>query len=124
MLRLTTRQTKQFVKRETLLFLNNSMVQPYFEYCSLVLGNCRESLKEKLQKLQNRATRVITVDTYDIPVRSKYIFKKFDWKNLSVLSEKRKSKCVCFKTYYRKYCPENIAENFKMSNSERYDLSN
>jgi hypothetical protein len=41
------------------------MVQPYFEYCSLVWGNCGESLKEKLQKLQNRAARVITGDTYD-----------------------------------------------------------
>jgi hypothetical protein len=47
------RRAKQFVKRETLQFLYNSMVQPYFEYCSLVWrGNCGESLKEKLQKLQ------------------------------------------------------------------------
>jgi hypothetical protein len=36
------------------------MVQRYFEYCSLVWGNCGESgLKEKLQKLQNRAARDI-----------------------------------------------------------------
>ncbi len=63
------RRAKQFVKRETLQFLYNSMVQPYFEYCSLVWGNCGESLKEKLQKLQNRAAWVITGDTYDISLK-------------------------------------------------------
>jgi hypothetical protein len=67
------------------------MVQPYFEYCSLVWGNCGESLKEKLQKLQNRAARVITGDTYDI--RSKDILKKMNWKNLSV---KRKEKANAY----------------------------
>jgi hypothetical protein len=75
------------------------MVQPYFEYCSLVWGNCGESLKEKLQKLQNRAARVITGDTYDI--RSKDILKKLNWKK-PIRKKKRKSKCVCFKSYYRK----------------------
>jgi hypothetical protein len=93
------RRAKQFVKRETLQFLYNSMVQPYFEYCSLVWGNCGESLKEKLQKLQNRAARVITGDTYDI--RSKDILKKLNWKK-PIRKKKRKSKCVCFKSYYRK----------------------
>ena len=67
------RRAKQFVKRETLQFLYNSVVQLYFEYCFLVWGNCGESLKEKLQKLQNRAATVITGDTYDI--HSKDILK-------------------------------------------------
>ena len=112
------RRAKQFVKRETLQFLYNSMVQPYFEYCSLVWGNCGESLKEKLQKLQNRAARVITGDTYDI--RSKDIFKKLNWKNLSV---KRKEKAsVYVSNAITGNCPKNIAEKFKISNSERYDL--
>jgi hypothetical protein len=38
-----------------------------------------------------------------------------------IRKKKRKSKCVCFKSYYRKL-PENIAEKFKISNSERYYL--
>ena len=42
---------KQFVKNDTLQLLCNSLVQPYFDYCSLVWGNCRDSLKEKLEKL-------------------------------------------------------------------------
>ena len=45
------RRAKLFVKYDTLQILYNSLVQPYFEYCSLVWGNCCDSLKEKLQKL-------------------------------------------------------------------------
>ena len=74
-------RAKQFVKNDTLQLLYNSLVQPYFDYCSLVWGNCRDSLKEKLQKLKNRAARVITGDTYD--TRSKDILLKLNWKSLS-----------------------------------------
>ena len=37
----------------------NSLVLPYFDYCSAVWGNCRKGLSDKLQKLQNRAARVV-----------------------------------------------------------------
>jgi hypothetical protein len=84
----------------------------------LVWGNCGESLKEKLQKLQNRAARVITGDIYDI--RSKDILNKLNWKNLSV---KRKEKASAYVSKaITGNLPKNIAEKFKISNSERYDL--
>ena len=66
------RRAKLFVKYDTLQLLYNSLAQLYFEYFSLVWGNCRDSLKEKLQKLQNRAARVIRGDSYD--TRSKDIY--------------------------------------------------
>jgi hypothetical protein len=37
-----------------------SIVLPYFDYCSLVWENCSVYLQDKLQKMQNRAARVIT----------------------------------------------------------------
>ena len=43
----------------------------YVEYpCSLVWGNCGKTLSNKLQKLQNRAARVITSWNYDVDVDS------------------------------------------------------
>ena len=51
----------------------------------MVWGNCGEGSKEKLQRLQNRAARVITGDTYKI--RSTDILKKLNWKTLE---ERRK----------------------------------
>ena len=74
------RRAKLFVKYDTLQLLYNSLVQPYFEYCSVVWGNCRDSLKEKLQKPQNRAARVITGGSYD--TRLKDILQKLNWENL------------------------------------------
>ena len=38
-----------------LLKVHNSLVQPHFEYCNVVWGNCNKpGLSEKLQRLQNR----------------------------------------------------------------------
>ena len=45
---------------KTLPTIYNSLVQPHFDYCSSVWGSCCKSLSQKLQKLQNRAVRVIT----------------------------------------------------------------
>ena len=53
------------VPYKTLLSIYNSLVQPHFDYCSSVWGSCSKSLSQKLQKLQNRAARVITFSNYD-----------------------------------------------------------
>ena len=60
------RRAKPFVSTETLIYIYQTLVQPNFDYCPMVWGNCGEALKEKLQKLHNRAARVITGDTYEI----------------------------------------------------------
>ena len=114
------RRAKLFVKNDTLQILYNSLVQPYFEYCSLVWGNCCDSLKGKLQKLQNRAARVITGDSYD--TRSKDILQKLNWKNLS---ERRQQKTIAYVSKaIAGNCPENISKKFEKSYSERCDLRN
>jgi hypothetical protein len=80
------RHAKPFVSSETLKYIYQALVQP-IDYCSMSWGNCGtgEGLKEKLQRLQNRAARVITCDTYEI--RSTDILKKLNWKTLE---ERRK----------------------------------
>jgi hypothetical protein len=47
-------------------FIPPVLIQKPNYYCSMMWGNCGESLKGKLQKLQNRAARVITGDSYKI----------------------------------------------------------
>ena len=44
---------------ETLSMLFNSMVLPKIEYCDTVWANCGKSLSDNLQKLQNRAARLV-----------------------------------------------------------------
>ena len=43
-------------------------------------GNCCKTLATKLQKLQNRAARVLTFSGYDISADN--LFKVLGWKNL------------------------------------------
>ena len=61
----------------TLNSVYRSLVQPYFDYCSLVWGNCSKTRAEQLQKLQNRAARIITKADYS--VRSCDILEDLKW---------------------------------------------
>ena len=45
------------------------LIRPYFDSCSSVWGECRVTLRDKLQKLQNRAARVITRSGYDVSAK-------------------------------------------------------
>lgn len=63
-----------------LISLYNSLVLPHFDYCSSLWGNCGKVLKSKLQKLQNRAARIITHSSYEI--RSAEILKSLGWSDL------------------------------------------
>ena len=58
----------------------------------MIWGNCGESLRGKLQNLQNRAARVITGDSYEI--RSIDILKKLDSKTLGKRRKEQQLKYV------------------------------
>ena len=62
-----------------------SLVQPYFDYCDVVWGDCSKTRADKLQKLQNRAARIITRADYSI--RSSDVLYSLEWSNLE---ERRK----------------------------------
>ena len=60
--------------------LYDAIVQPYFDYCCPPWDNCGKVLKEKLQKYQSCAARVITGATFDI--RTADVFLTLGWENL------------------------------------------
>ena len=47
-----------------LIKVYNRLVQPHFDYCNVVWGNCNKDLSEKLQRLQNRAARTLMSASY------------------------------------------------------------
>ena len=59
------KRSQPFVSFEVLLTIYNALVQPHFDYCSVVWGNCKKSLSTKLQKLQNPAAHILTYFPYD-----------------------------------------------------------
>ena len=59
------KRVRPFVPPAALLYIYSALIQPHFDYCNLVWGNCGKTLSDRLQKLQNRAARVLTSSSYD-----------------------------------------------------------
>ena len=74
------KHVRNFVPHETLLTIYRALVQPHFNYCSAVWGNCNKGLSEKLQKLQNRAARIISLSNYNASLNE--LFQALNWRKL------------------------------------------
>ena len=59
------KRIRHFTPFNVLIKVYNSLVQPHFDYCNVVGGNCNKGLSEKLQRLQNRAARILMSASYD-----------------------------------------------------------
>ena len=79
------KRVRPFVPFETFLTIYDSLIRPHFEYCSVVWSSCNKNLSEKLQKLQNRAARIISHSSYD--TNANLIFKRLGWLNLATQRE-------------------------------------
>ena len=86
------KRIRSFVPRKTLQFIFNSLIQPHFDYCSVVWGNCNKTLADKLQKLQNRAARVLTFSSYD--TNADRLFKELGWQKLQTQRQIQKAVMV------------------------------
>ena len=104
--------------QSTLLNIYNSLVQSHFDYCSLVWGNCGKTSSSKLQKLQNRAARVITSSSYDVDVDS--LFHNLSWKELHSQRQIQKAFMV-FKSL-NGLVPEYLTSKFVTRNVSNYAL--
>ena len=80
------KRIRSLVPRQTLLKMYDALVAPYFDYCSEVWGCMGKGLCDRLQRLQNRAGRIITFSDYN--TRSADILQDLGWDTL----EQRRSK--------------------------------
>ena len=74
------KRCRRFVPQSTLHSVFNALIQPHFDYCSVVWGHCNKTLFDKLQKLQNRAARILTFSSYD--TNAGLLFERLGWKRL------------------------------------------
>ena len=112
------KQASQFVPRNTLLTIYNALVKPLFDYCDAVWGNLNKSLTVRLQKLQNRAARIITRKGYD--ERSADIRKELGWDDLET-SRKKHLAILMYKIMNNK-APGYPIDLFQKSSSRNYSL--
>ena len=87
------RRMKEYVPISTLIKVYNAIILSHFDYCSLVWDECADYLLTKLQKLQNRAARVITGSSYE--TNSEDILSKLNWKPLKERFRIKKAMFAC-----------------------------
>ncbi|KAL9979041.1 hypothetical protein ACROYT_G016633 [Oculina patagonica] len=73
-------RTREILPNDSLNQIYKSIIQPHFDYCSPVWHTCDKGLRTKLQRLQNRAARIITRSGYE--VRSADLRKDLGWQPL------------------------------------------
>ena len=56
---------KRYVPSSILNAMYNGIVEPHLNYCCFVWGSCATTRLDKLQKLQNRAARIVTKSDFD-----------------------------------------------------------
>jgi hypothetical protein len=112
------RRIKKFVPQSTLLKVYNAIVLSHFDYCSLVWDNCSDYLLDKLQKLKNRAARVITGRTYE--TRSKDVIKELNWQPLS--ERLNRNKCIFMHKIKNNVMPQSVIEMFKIKENQVYQF--
>ena len=74
---------------ETAILIYNTLIMPHFDYCSTVWDCLSGYLSDKLQKLQNRAARVITKSPFD--ASSNHLLSTLSWERLSLRRKKQKA---------------------------------
>ena len=108
---------RQLVPPATLQLIYKALIQPHFDYCNVVWGNCGVKLSDKLQKLQNRAARALTFSNYDADASQ--LFQNLNWKNLSTQRDIQKALMV-FKSLHG-LAPEYLSSKFiARSNTTSY----
>ena len=83
------RQARPFVDLKTAKTIYNSLIEPLFDYCDVVWDTIGAVPSTRLQKLNNRAARVITQTGYE--VRSSDIRNQLGWSTLDERRQNHKS---------------------------------
>ena len=78
------RRTADYFPMEVLKTIYRSLVESHFRYGNIIWGTCGEVLLTKLQKMQNRAARIITKSDYDTEAGP--LIDKLGWKTIRELN--------------------------------------
>ena len=115
------KHAKKFLPFSALTSLYTSIVEPHFRYCCSVWGCAGTTEIDRLQKLQNRAARIVTNSSFDTP--SNKLIEKLGWKTVNELID-IESKTIVFKSL-NELAPPYLRSLFrKNSQSTSYRLRN
>ena len=113
------KKIRDFVDKETLISVYNALINPHFDYCCEVWNTMGVGLSNRLQKLQNRAARVIMKFSNDIP--GPEAIKVLGWEKLE--TRRAKSKAKTMYKVLNKAAPSLLVKLFKHKKEiTQYDL--
>ena len=106
------RRVKPFVNKETLISIYTAIIRPHFDYCCEVWDVLGKTQSDRLQKLQNRAARVIMSMSNDTDQST--VLQALGWEPLNIMRRKAKAKLM-YKVL-NKMAPEPLTKLFKYKN--------
>ena len=89
------KRVRPFIPTDVAVQIYNALILLHFDYCSPVWGCMSGYLRDKLQKLQNRAARVITKSPFDTSFN--LLLALLKWEKLSLRRKKQKA-LIIYKT--------------------------
>ena len=113
------KRIRSFITTRTAVEVYFALIQPHFDYCCSVWDGLGETLYTKIQKLQNRAVRVITKSSYD--TNASVLLNALQLDNLYV--RRRKLKAQLMFKILRGNMPSYLRPLFSIHNTE-YNLRN
>ena len=93
------------------------LIPSQFDYCNIVWGNCGKTLFDRLQKLQNRAARVLTFSRYD--AETNRLLRQLNWKDLGTQFQIQNLKCKSLNDLVPGYLSPKFVKRYET----RYSLS-
>ena len=78
--------SKKHLSTEVLAKMYRGLVEPHFSYCCSVWGNCSKRRIDSLQKVQNRAARLIMNSAYNVSAAP--LIQSLGWPTISNLIQK------------------------------------
>jgi hypothetical protein len=125
------RRVKPSVDKDTLISIYNAIVRPYFDYCCDVWDVFGESQSKRLQKLQNRAARIILNMSNDvnhsIPLRALGWEKakaKMMYKVLNRMGPKSLTNLFSYKCEKTNYNLRDITSGLSLPKPRTNDMKN
>ena len=113
------KRIRRLAPQATLHLIYQSLIQSQFDYCSIVWGNCGITLQNKLQKLQNRAARVLTFSDYDADADR--LLRILGWRKL--IRQQQITRAIMIYKSLHGLAPEYLNSKFQLK-APAYNLRN
>ena len=104
------KRIRSFIDQKSANTIYKALIEPHFSYCAAVFDGLSEGLSDKLQKLQNRAARIVTNASYDASAEP--ILDMLGWQRVSQIRTKQKA-VVMYKTINELTTPSYLQSLFK-----------